>query len=898
MHDPRYERAKALFLAVCDLDEQARQEYLDRECRGDPVLRGEVESLIRAEPPSGLRPGGALEVMGIDLSCEESAVGYAPGARIGTYRLVKRIGVGAFGEVWIADQPNPVEPRVAIKVIKAGMDTREVLERFQQERTLLAQMRSTNIIKVRDAGATPNGNPYFVMEYIDGPTLTAYCDSSQLSIPQRLGLFIDVCRAVHHAHQLGAIHRDLKPQNILVALQDDKPVPKLIDFGIAKVLISGDDEPPYRTEKHRGMGTLEYMSPEQTGTLRVEIGIQADVYSLGVILYELVTGTLPLDLEPARKAGFQEQARIICDVDPPRPSTRILDLCANPTRFARFGNPEAIAASRAAEIGALAKVLSGDLDWIIARALEKEPERRYRSVDALADDVRRHLSGEPVSAAPPSATYRAKKFVRRHRIAAVAGTITALALVGATVVSAYFAHRERVQANVALEAQGKEATHRRAAEAARDRLLAIQDFLIRTMQSQDPNAQEGRTDILVSEAMQQAIALIDQGELAAQPRVVADILNAVSVVFLNLGKPSDAEQAARRALRLYEAETPEGQLARAECLGNLGFCLSYSGQLEDGFRELNRALEIRRQVQGADDLKTVKLLNGLGLALENLGRPIEALPYHESALKSCSALVIGDHSDLAACINNVAGCLSRLGRHADALPQYEAALAMCRRLHEGDHPDVATGMNNVAFCLDALGRRSDAEAIYRESLAMRERVWKGDHPDIAEVAGNLAQCLFNQGRSSEAVPYFDRSLAVFTRIYGLDHHDIATAAFRYAACLASLGRKQEAAEQLRTVVQVRRRVLPPTHPDIEVAEMSLGGVLIQLGEFGEAEPLLLGVEDRLRGRKDVPRQTQRFSLTVLVKLYERLDAEKPGVGYGTKAAFWKERLTAFDAESP
>ncbi len=895
MTDPRYERRKALFLAVSELNDSERQAFLDRECARDDDLRREVEALLNAPAPDRLKPGGALEIVGV--SSDDSNVSHSPGVNIGNYRLLERIGDGAFGEVWVAEQENPVRPRVALKILKAGMDTREVLARFEAERRALAKMNHPNVAKVFDAGATPQGRPYFVMEYVPGVPITEYCDTSRLSIRQRLELFVDVCRGVQHAHQRGIIHRDLKPHNILVTIHGGRAEPKVIDFGVAKAALGDEDEETYKTEAGRGIGTPEYMSPEQTGKVESDTDVRTDVYSLGVVLYELLTGTLPLDFRSMRRARFDKIAEMICESDPPTPSTRLSTLASASVTRTNGAEPETLSASRGCTLHALVRSLKGDLDWIVARTLEKDRRRRYESVAALAEDIRRHLDHQPVIAAPPSTAYRFHKLVRRHRNAVAAGGFAIVVLLLATVISIYFAYRERLQSQLAHEARVQEAAHRREAEAARDRALAIKRFLIEALQSHDPHAPGGRTDMLVSEAMHRAISLLDEGQLKEQPRVVTELLNAISTILLNLGKPSEAEQVARQALQWYETNHHDDESDKAECQGNLGFCLISLGRPDDALEQFEAALRIKRRTDSQHDHVTVKLLNGIGFAFEDLGRPAEALQYHEAALESCSTLTNGDHNELAACIGNLASCLSSLGRPEDALSRYQEALDMCRRIFDGDHPDVATGLNNVAHCLKAMGRNPEAEMRYRESLAMRERLWPKDHPDVAESLGNLADCLFNQGQLHEALPLYERCISMLENIYGPDHPRAATARFGMSACLAALGRKPEAAEQLRTVIRIRRQILPLVHPDTAVAEMSLGGLLIQIGEFEQAEALLLDVENRLRDRDDVPRFTRRCSLTVLIKLYDTLDRAAPNSGHDAKAAVWKGRLAEFDADT-
>ncbi|MCK6483652.1 MAG: protein kinase [Phycisphaerae bacterium] len=430
MSDPRWERIKAIFLAASAMSGPARAAYLDRECGEDAALRREVESLLDARPDARIETGAGRRVVD-DVADETQTLPMPPddpGGPIGPYHLLQRIGEGGFGEVWVAEQKSPVRRKVALKIVKAGMDTREVLARFEAERQALAVMDHPNVAKVFDAGATENGRPYFVMEHVPGLPITDFCDTSRLRIKDRLRLFVDICQAVQHAHQKGIIHRDLKPSNILVTLLDGRPVPKVIDFGIAKAAFGRLTERTLYTETGRLMGTPEYMAPEQAGTTGLDVDTRVDIYSLGVILYQLLTGTLPFDAQTLRGAGFDGLAKIIREQEPPKPSTRLSTLATEAVNRQNGATPESIARTHGADFRALQRELRGDLDWITLKALEKDRARRYESAAALAADVQRHLSGEPVVAAPPSAGYRARKFVRKHRGPVLAASAVMAAL--------------------------------------------------------------------------------------------------------------------------------------------------------------------------------------------------------------------------------------------------------------------------------------------------------------------------------------------------------------------------------------------------------------------------------------------------------------------------------------
>jgi len=435
-------------------DRAGRDAYVSRACGNDQELLAKVQSLLHHHDTQAFLDSPPV---GSGVTLDDSPLTEGPGTVIGRYKLLQQIGEGGFGVVYMAEQEKPIRRRVALKIIKLGMDTKQVIARFEAERQALALMEHPNIAKVLDAGATDTGRPYFVMELVKGVPITKYCDSNNLSTEERLKLFIDVCKAVQHAHQKGIIHRDIKPTNVMITLRDGVPVPKVIDFGIAKATQHRLTEKTLFTEYHQFIGTPEYMSPEQAEMSELDVDTRSDIYSLGVLLYELLTGTTPFDAKELRSAAFDEIVRIIRETEPPKPSTRLNTLGDTLGEVAKH---------RHAEPKQLCKLIRGELDWLVMKTLEKDRTRRYETANELARDVERFLSDEPVTAGPPSTVYRIKKFVRRNRTTvAVVLSIAAALIIGLALTTVGFVQASR-ERNAAERARGKEAAARTQAEQA------------------------------------------------------------------------------------------------------------------------------------------------------------------------------------------------------------------------------------------------------------------------------------------------------------------------------------------------------------------------------------------------------------------------------------------------
>jgi tetratricopeptide (TPR) repeat protein len=593
----RWHNVKNVLCAVLELKPEQRPAYLDRACASDPSLRGEVQSLL--DSGDDIRSSFLQSPPVVNSLATKGSVGTegAGGAVIGRYHLLQKTGEGGMGEVWLAEQREPVRRRVALKLVKAGMNTREVMARFESERQALALMDHPAIAKVFDAGSTPQGAPYFVMEYVAGVPITAYCDNHRLSTRERLELFMRVCEGVQHAHQKAIIHRDLKPSNILVTEVDGRAAPKIIDFGVAKALTQKLTPDTMFTRAGALVGTPEYMSPEQALSSGEDIDTRTDVYSLGVIFYELLVGLAPLDL---RKIGLDEFRRRLREEEPPKPSTKI--------RTQDQATSTELARRRQTEPLALVKQMHGDLDSIALKALEKDRSRRYGSPSDLAADIGRYLKNEAVLAVPPSAAYRARKFARRYRTALVTACAFALVLVGAAVVSI----RQSIRAN------------REAAVA-----QAVNDFLQNDLLAQASAAtQSGPSakpdpDLKVRTALDRAAARIG-GKFVGQPEVEAAIRDTMGQTYIDLGLYPEARKQLERALelrrRVLGVENPE----TLKTMSRLGRTAEVQGKYPEAEALLSQALTIQRRVVGPGHTDTLYSMNHLARVYHWEGKNAQA----------------------------------------------------------------------------------------------------------------------------------------------------------------------------------------------------------------------------------------------------------------------------------
>jgi len=797
------------------------------------------------------------------------AGGERPGAVIGRYKLLQQIGEGGFGAVYLAEQEVPVRRQVALKIIKLGMDTKQVIARFEAERQALALMEHPNIAKVLDAGATDTGRPYFVMELVRGVPITEYCDQAEMPFRDRLNLFMQVCGAVQHAHQKGIIHRDIKPSNVLVTQVDGKPAPKVIDFGIAKATQQRLTEQTMFTEFGQFIGTPAYMSPEQADATGTDIDTRSDIYSLGVLLYELLTGATPFDVKTLRKAGLGEIQRIIREVEPPRPSTRLSGLGAE---------LETVARQRSIEPKKLGTILRGDLDWIILKALEKDRVRRYESASGLAADIERYLVDEPVAAGPPSNVYRFRKFVRRHRGAVIAGAVvTATLVLGVigTSVGMVRALQEKRRADAAAQA---EAAARREEQKRGDELKQVSDFQAKMLSQIDAtgagielmsdirekfaaalkksgvpeaerpkrvaafgrelthvNATDVAADMIDRTILMPAIVAVDS-EFKDQPLVDSSLRQTLGELYRTLGRNESAFSLQERALEVRRRVLGGEHADTLDAEWNLARILRSQGKLAEAEPLTREAMEKRRRVLGDDHPDTLASINTMATLLQDQGKLAEAEPLMREAMEKGRRVLGEEHADTVNYIGHMGLLLDARGKSSEAEPYLREAMEKSRRVRGEDDPNTVNAINNYGCLLLALGRAPDAEKYLREALDKERRVRGEEHPDTLLAINNVATVLERQGRIADAEPVYRDALEKSRRVLGDEHPATLRAINNLGNNLRSQGKLAEAEPLIREAMGTYRRVLGDEHRETLIAINVYGYLLIEQGKPAEAEP--------------------------------------------------------------
>ncbi len=908
--DPR--QIQELFLRLAELPPGDRAAALERECGSDAELRRRLAALLQAhaEPdsfldqPPGNPPANNLAATldsgvaggqenNLDATLDSGATGVdsaltgehtpnperalednaprkaavthhrrdvAAGVVIGgRYTLREKIGEGGMGEVWVAKQTEPVKRKVALKLIKAGMDSRAVLQRFEQERQALAMMDHPSIAGVLDGGMTPTGQPFFVMELVNGLPLTQFCDQAKLTPKERLELFVPICQAVQHAHQKGIVHRDLKPANILVTLVDGRPSPKVIDFGVAKATSGKLTEETMSTGFGAVVGTFEYMSPEQAGYSNDDIDTRADIYSLGVILYELLTGLRPIDAGRLKQAALTEMIRIIHEEEPSKPSTRLSTDEALPS----------LAAVRQMEPKKLMALLRGELDWVVMKCLEKSRDRRYETANALSRDIQRYLANEPVEARPPSAAYRARKFLRRHRGPIVAATLLLLAMVAGIVGTAIGMFRAEAALELAVAAQRAEAKRaegerqakieaQEATTQARKRLSQIETanrILGSIFESINPfdydDVDRPLREVLL-EKLDRAVEQLD-GEAIGDPLVVASMQGKLALSLAGLGAPAKAKALLEKVIRTHEELLGPEDPTTLISIGKIATLLQQQGQQQEAL-ELHSYV-LKRQQLGDDDLATMLTLSHIAEAHHQLGRPDLAVPLLEKVLEFRESQFGENHPDVLSTMNDLAAAYEAVGELQLALPLFERSLEQFK-LQLGDtHLETIRATNNLAFAYLQDGRPELAAPMLEEALELARSNLGNDHPAALTALHNLAGAYKDLQELDRALPLFEESLELTRAKRGDDHPDTLSSMNGLAACYQRTGKPESALPIFQQLLVLMKKVYGDDHPHTASVAGNLAVVYESLGEKEKALDLFEEVlrrpafaSSRLRGR--------------------------------------------------
>lgn len=842
--------AREVFLQAIEIPAGPdRQRYALAACGQNPTLLREVEALLQANESAGsflAHPATGLELDEGAAETDDTLAAGAPGGptetvgeHIGRYRLLEQIGEGGFGVVYLAEQREPVMRQVALKIIKLGMDTRQVVARFEAERQALALMDHPNIARVLDGGSTAAGRPYFVMEYIRGVPMLEHCNRERLDTKQRLDLFASVCDAIQHAHHKGIIHRDIKPSNVLITMSDGRAVAKVIDFGVAKATRAELTSRSLVTEHRQLIGTPAYMSPEQAEGL-LDIDTRTDVYSLGVLLYELLTGSTPFDTGSLRGAARADLQRMIREVDPPRPSTRVsqsAELLAS------------IAAQRRTEPRRLSTIIRGELDWIVMKCLEKARHQRYETASALALDLRRFLAGEAVAAGPRSASYRFRKFVRRNRGAVTAGLMVTMALTLGLAGTAWQAVRAAEQRDAAIAAREAEARQRQAADAERDKATLIADFMSTILNGAGPSAARGRDITMLKELLDGAAARIHAGDLRNSPAAELRLRGSIGNTYRQLALYAEAAAMLEPAIALARSLHPGDHVAKAYALTNFAILLQDRGNLEDAEPLSREALEITRRLFPGDNAEVAVALFNRTRLHEARGEQAEAEALYDQVLAMHSRMAAGDHLNIVAALSARGTMLRRRGDWVRAERLAREALAMAQRLRTGDDPIVAVSLDNLANALRGMKRADEAEPLLVRSLEMRRRLYPGDHPDLATGINNLADLLLSRGDRAAAEPLLLEALAMLERLYPGDHPLVLMAKGNLAALYWVLGRLDQSIPLFEQALAGQAGRLGRAHPDTLRTIANTGVNYKDAGRIAEAIPLL---EEAYRAAKRFP----------------------------------------------
>jgi eukaryotic-like serine/threonine-protein kinase len=866
---------RALLIELVQIDAERRVK------RGEPV---QIDSYRQEFPElaSRLEGGKGWEGLKRLLSTPiPAAIPEQPGGTVGNYKLLEQIGEGGFGLVFVAEQERPVRRKVALKVIKPGMDTREVVARFEAERQALALMDHPNIARVIDGGTTESGRPYFVMELVRGIPITDYCDRHHLGPRERLELFVSVCQAVQHAHQKGIIHRDIKPSNVLVTQQEGKPLVKVIDFGVAKALYQPLTEKTIHTQFAQVLGTPLYMSPEQAEVGGLDIDTRSDIYSLGVLLYELLTGTTPIDRKRFLRAAFDEVLRIIRKEEFPRPSTRLSAL---------GDTASTVAVNRGLDVKRLSQVLAGDLDWVVMKALEKDRGRRYDSASAFAEDVERYLHDQAIVARPPSKAYQFKKFVRRNRGPVLTSAIVAAALVTGIALATWQALRATRAANSERLAKNEAVARGQETEAV---LKFVED---RVFAAARPEGQQGGLgrDVTLRNALEYALPYVDQS-FPGQPLIEARLRHTLGDSFRLLGDLRTAAAQEEAARNLYVQYRGPDHPDTLRATFSLAATYNDSGRLQDAHELHEKVLAINEQLLavqkttlGRDDPETLKTMKNLANSYAALGRADEALTLRQQTLALEEARVGKDDLETLHSLYNLGLSYFSMGRYGDARNAWQEMIARTKAKFGADHPDVIFPIQGVLACDTALGRPADAVKLCEQALGIAKSKLGADHVQTLALMLGLAACYDAAGRHAEARKLKEETLAIEKVKLGIDHPNTLRSMNDLAESYRIFGNPADALKLRQQALDLAKAKLGADHQDTLFIMDGVAGDLAAVGRDAEALQLIDECLQRTSGKVVDP----RLRPALLDQRLRHFQKAKDGAGCRQCAEIWEKQPCA------
>lgn len=851
MKNKRWDRIQALFEAALELDPSARDDFIAGECSGDGELEREVRSLLEADA----REGGLLDINAGDLLPDTEAA-FSPGTVIGEYRIVRQLGAGGMGAVFLAERADEeFQQQVALKIVRRGMNSDEILNRFRRERQILAGLNHPHIGRLYDGGIAETGVPYFTLEYIDGITIDTYCDENQLTIAERLRKFLTICDAVDYAHRNLIVHRDLKPGNILVT---EGGTVKLLDFGIAKLIggAAGQEVDVDLTRTGVRLLTPRYASPEQVRGQPVTTA--SDVYSLGVILYELMTGAQPYVISGGHSDRDIEKA--ICTTEPQKPSSSVGRVVRESGAVFSEESLTRAGEARGTTPARLKRQLAGDIDTMCLTALRKEPERRYQSAGELARDIRLYLDGRPITAQPDSWSYRLVKFVSRYRAPVSAAAVLVLVITALTLYYTVNLSRERDRAR--LEAQ---------------KAVRVSEFMIDLFQSADPNMSKG-DQITARELLKNGAERIEQ-ELAAEPEIQATLMQTMADVYQQLGLYEEAEPLLVKALVLRRQLHGERHRDVADIYSELGVLMYDLGEYDSSETLYRKAYEIDRAVFGDNDTIVAADLNNIATALRVNGEDDEA----EKLLRQCLAVRLSiygeDNLDVAHTLNHLGRLISQRGDLVEAEGYLRRGLAIRRTLLGEDNYEVVASLGALGGLLRAKGELGEAADMYRQGIRIMKKLTGTEHNYVGGLMTSLANILNEDGKYSEALRLFTEANEILEKTLPAEHPNRAYSLVGLGLALTNLNRFDEAIPYLRRAVALRRAGLPEGHWMTGIAESSLGLCLYRQGKYADAEePLMSGytfLEQHFGNDSD---RVQK-ALSRVVDLYEQWGKKEEAARY-------------------